>query len=149
MKAASRPMSQDYVRSIAERSLLTVARRVFWITLAVTLVAGSLAALHYASAHLTLSHYDARAHLVVARRVVDSLTPGWRQLGGVWLPLPHLVNLVPSQFDFAYRTGGVAVAISILVLSWGLSALARYTHAVTGSWAAALAGPALVLANQS
>jgi hypothetical protein len=109
---------------------------------------GIVAAIVYARADLTLSHYDARAHLVVARRVVDSLTPGWRQLGGVWLPLPHLVNLVPSQFDFAYRTGGVAVAISILVLSWGLSALARYTRAVTGSWAAALAGPALVLANQ-
>src|SRR5262245_19761353 len=96
---------------------------------------------------LVLSHYDARAHLVVARRVIDSLTPGWRQLGGVWLPLPHLVDLVPVQWDFAYRTGAVAVAMSMLVLAWGLSALARYMHAVTGSWAAALAAPALVLAN--
>ena len=63
------------------------------------------APLIYARADLTLSHYDARAHLVVARRVVDSLTPGWRQLGGVWLPLPHLINLIPVQWDSSYRTG--------------------------------------------
>ena len=25
-------------------------------------------------------------------RVIDSLTPGWRQIGAVWLPLPHLIN---------------------------------------------------------
>jgi hypothetical protein len=29
----------------------------------------------YAHQGLTLSHYDAKAHLVVARRVLDSLTP--------------------------------------------------------------------------
>ena len=110
MKTASRTMSEDYVRSIAERSLRTVARRVFWITLVVTLIVGALAALHYASAQLTLSHYDARAHLVVARRVIDSLTPGWRQFGSVWLPLPHIANLVPSAWDWSYQTGAAAVA---------------------------------------
>jgi hypothetical protein len=147
MKAASRPMSQDYVRSIAERSLLTVARRVFWITLGVTLVAGFFAALHYASAHLTLSHYDARAHLVVARRVFDSLTPGWRQFGSVWLPLPHVVNLVPSAWDWSYRTGAAAVAISIVSMGLGLAALARTLVLRTGSAAAGLAAPALSLIN--
>jgi hypothetical protein len=140
-------MSQDYVRSIAERSLLTVARRVFWITLVVTLTAGSLAALHYASAHLTLSHYDARAHLVVARRVVDSLTPGWRQFGSVWLPLPHILNLLPSAWDWSYRTGAASVAISIVSMALGLAALARTLVLRTGSAAAGLAAPALTLAN--
>ena len=32
---------------------------------------------------LVLSHYDARAHLVVARRVIDNITPGWQQVGAV------------------------------------------------------------------
>src|SRR6186713_633563 len=145
MKAASRPMSQDYVRSIADRSLLTVARRVFWITLAVTLVAGSLAALHYASAHLTLSHYDARSHLVVARRVVDSMTPGWRQFGAVWLPLPHLLNLLPVQWDWSYRTGFSGIAISIGALAWGLSALARFLVRAGGSLAVAVLAPLVIL----
>ena len=44
------------------------------------------AAPHYARAGLAVSHYDARAHLVVARRILDSLMPGWQQIGAVWLP---------------------------------------------------------------
>src|SRR5512147_1581479 len=59
------------------------------------LLLGCHAAWMYHAAGLTLSHYDAKAHLVVARRVVDNLTPGWHQLGAVWLPLPHLLNLIP------------------------------------------------------
>ena len=66
---------------------------------------GLLAALVYWQQGLTLSHYDAKGHLVVARRVLDSLTPGWLQLGAVWLPLPHVLNLLPVQIDAWYRTG--------------------------------------------
>ena len=41
------------------------------------LILGTVAAIFYARGGLTLSHYDAKAHLVVARRILDSLTPGW------------------------------------------------------------------------
>ena len=58
-----------------------------------------MAALVYWQQGLTLSHYDAKGHLVVARRVIDSLTPGWLQIGAVWLPLPHVLNLLPVQVD--------------------------------------------------
>jgi hypothetical protein len=107
----------------------------------------AVAAWHVASAGLTLSHYDARAHLVVARRVFDSLTPGWRQLGAVWLPLPHLLNLIPVQWNWAYRTGAIAVAISIVALAWGLARLAEWMYRRTNSRALAVATPALVLLN--
>src|SRR5205807_1163815 len=83
------------------------------IIAACALVAGSAAAIYYAHAGLTLAHYDARAHLVVARRVIDSLTPGWQQIGAVWLPLPHVLNMLPVQVDALYRTGASGVAISI------------------------------------
>src|SRR5512133_1667709 len=86
-----------------------------WLTRVVGLAAlllGCWAAWHYHDIGLTLSHYDTKGHLVVARRVVDSLTPGWKQLGALWLPLPHLLNLVPVQIDAWYRTGASAVAIS-------------------------------------
>ena len=66
---------------------------------------GVTAALYYSRLGLTLSHYDAKAHLVVSRRILDSLTPGWEQIGAVWLPLPHLINMLPVQIDFFYRTG--------------------------------------------
>ena len=77
------------------------------------LLIGIAAAIFYYQRGLTLSHYDAKAHLVVARRVLDSLTPEYSQIGAVWLPLPHLLNLLPVQIDFFYRTGASAVAISI------------------------------------
>ncbi len=38
----------------------------------------------------TLYFGDAEAHLDIARRIVDSRTPGWSQVGTTWLPLPHL-----------------------------------------------------------
>jgi hypothetical protein len=83
-------------------------------------VLGGLAALlgvatawTYPSAGLSLSHSDAKAHLVVARRILDSITPNWEQIGAVWLPLPHVLNALPVQIDFLYRTGASAIAISI------------------------------------
>ena len=97
------------------------------------LTIGAAAALFYAHAGLTLSHYDARAHLVVARRIFDSLTPGWQQVGAVWLPLPHLLNMLPVQVDVLYRTGASAVAISVAstaIAAWALASLILRT---TGS----------------
>lgn len=40
-----------------------------------------------------LLYGDAVAHLGIARRIFDSRNPGLGQLGGVWLPLPHLLML--------------------------------------------------------
>jgi hypothetical protein len=40
-----------------------------------------------------LLYGDAVAHMGIARRILDSRNPGLSQLGGVWLPLPHLVML--------------------------------------------------------
>jgi hypothetical protein len=113
----------------------------------VTLLVGCAAAWHYSGAGLTLSHYDAKAHLVVARRVLDSLTPGWKQVGGVWLPLPHLLNLVPVQIDAFYRTGFSGVLISIL--SFGLAAwsCSRIVLRLTGSALGAVAAGAVLLSS--
>lgn len=100
---------------------------------ALGLVAGSAAALFYYQQGLTLSHYDAKAHLVVARRVLDSLTPEYSQIGAVWLPLPHLLNLLPVQVDAFYRTGASGVAISVLSFALACYAIARIVLSVTGS----------------
>src|SRR5437764_2313248 len=94
---------------------------------------GIVAAVHYWRAGLTLAHYDARAHLVVARRVFDSLTPGWQQIGAVWLPLPHLLDALPVQNDFVYRTGIFAIAIAILSMALAAWAISTLIHRATGS----------------
>src|SRR5918912_1153090 len=85
---------------------------------------GAFAAWHYHQLGLTLTHYDARGHLVVARRIFDSITPGWQQIGAVWLPLPHLLNAVPVQVDVFYRTGAAAVAFSICAFAVAAGAIA-------------------------
>jgi len=53
-----------------------------------------------------LLHYgDAEAHLDIARRMVDSLTPGYDQVGTVWLPLPHWLMLPFVRVDAWWRSG--------------------------------------------
>ena len=108
---------------------------------------GSAAAIYYARAGLALSHYDARAHLVVARRIFDSLMPGWQQIGAVWLPFPHLLNMVPVQVDAWYRTGASGIAISVMAMTVGAWALASLIIRRTESIAGGAAAAALLLAN--
>ncbi|SPE45201.1 conserved membrane hypothetical protein [Candidatus Sulfotelmatobacter sp. SbA7] len=52
-----------------------------------------------------LLYGDAVAHINIARRVIDSMTPGLLQLGTVWLPLPHLVMIPFLLSDAAWQTG--------------------------------------------
>ena len=114
---------------------------------AAAVLAGVAAWVVYLQDGLVLSHYDAKAHLVVARRVIDSLTPGWQQLGAVWLPLPHLIHLFPTQIDVFYRTGAFASAVSIAAFAitvWAAASLVlRITRSATGTAATA----ALLLLN--
>src|SRR5579872_1541902 len=110
-------------------------------------VFGVFAAVHYHGLGLTLAHYDARAHLVVSRRIFDSLYPGWQQVGGVWLPLPHLLNALPVQSDWLYRTGYSAVAISVASTALAAWAIASVIHRSTGSLAGGLVATALLALN--
>src|SRR5918996_984245 len=96
-------------------------------------IAGAVVAWHYYRLGLTLSHYDARAHLVVARRIADSITPGWQQIGAVWLPFPHLLNAVPAQLDLFYRTGLSAVVISVVAFGLATGSIAAIVRAMTDS----------------
>ena len=134
LPAASTP-PQSHIR----RAVLAIA--------AATALAGIAAAIIYARAGLTLAHFDARAHLVVARRILDSLMPGWQQIGAVWLPLPHLLNMLPVQVDAWYRSGASATAISIASMAVGAGALAALVIGRTGSVSGAAAGAALMMAN--
>lgn len=106
---------------------------------------GAFAAWHFAGMGLTLSHYDARGHLTVARRVTDNLTPGWRQFGALWLPLPHVLNLIPARSLWNFQTGCSAVVINLVAMALGLGALARLIARRTGSLTAALTAAAVVL----
>jgi hypothetical protein len=51
------------------------------------------------------------------------------QIGALWLPLPHLLNLVPVQVDVFYQTGLSAVALSVIRSAIG--AVALWTLVIT------------------
>ena len=66
-----------------------------------------------------LLYGDAVAHLGIARRIVDARYPGLAQLGGVWLPLPHLLMLPFIGKMQMWQTGMAGAPMSLL--SYGAS----------------------------
>jgi hypothetical protein len=80
---------------------------------------------------------DAQAHLNIARRVLDSQTPGVLQIGTVWLPLPHLL-MMPLAGDDALWANGLAGAIPVSVCFWlaGMLFFAACRRITESFWAA-------------
>ena len=62
----------------------------------------------------TLLYGDAVAHLGNARRILDSHYPGLSQLGGAWLPLPHLLMLPFINNMAMWQTGLAAAPMSMI-----------------------------------
>ena len=90
----------------------------------------SLIALMVSFSHGYLLLYgDAVAHLGIARRILDSRNPGLVQLGGVWLPLPHLLML-PFVQKLAWWQNGLAGAwpslLCYIASVAGIYRLSRY-----------------------
>jgi hypothetical protein len=108
---------------------------------------GTFAAAVYWRAGLSLSHYDAKAHLVVSRRIFDSLTPSWEQVGAVWLPLPHIINAVPVQIDWFYQTGAFAIAVSIICFAITAACASAIVRSTTGSRTGAIVAALLFALN--
>jgi hypothetical protein len=65
----------------------------------------SMAAAWFASRGYTLYYGDAQAHLNISRSIIDSATPGYEQLGNVWLPLLHVICLPFVGSDSLWSSG--------------------------------------------
>src|SRR5712692_3291874 len=52
-----------------------------------------------------VSYDDAVSHMFFGRMIFDNSTPGLAQLGGVWLPLPHLLIALFAWNDYLWTTG--------------------------------------------
>src|SRR5258708_26486563 len=52
-----------------------------------------------------LYYGDAEAHLNIARRIVDSRTPGYDQIGTAWLPLLRLLTIPFAVRDSLWQSG--------------------------------------------
>ena len=119
---------------------------VWWDTLlAVVLVAFlSAAAVRFVRQRgYTLYYGDAQCHVGIARRVIDSRTPGIDQLGTPWLPLPHLLMLPLVADDYLWQTGlaGAIPSAVCFVLAVGFlfaAAKSAFSSRAAGAAAAAL-----------
>ena len=140
-------ISRDAAPLDSLRSFGSSASNLPRLLAALAALSGSAAWVVFFRQGLVLSHYDAKAHLVVARRVFDNLTPGWQQIGAVWLPLPHLLDMLPVQVDVLYRTGLFASIISIACLAVTSYAAARLILRTTGSAAGAITCSVLLVLN--
>lgn len=89
----------------------------------------------------TLYWGDAESHLDIARRVIDSRTPGWPQLGTTWLPLPHLLMLPLVRNGWLWQTGlagGIVSAFCMtLAATFLFTAMRRVFASSLAGWAAA------------
>ena len=59
-----------------------------------------------------LAYNDATAHLNTARRIVDNLTPGLVQIGSVWLPMLHILELPFAANFYLWQTGFAGAIVS-------------------------------------
>src|SRR5207244_11643435 len=58
-------------------------------------------------------HIDAIAHVNKARGLFDNFKPGLRQLGTVWLPLPHILMAPLAAIDPLWRSGAAGSFLSM------------------------------------
>lgn len=95
--------------------------------------------------HRLLLYGDATAHLMIARRMIDSATPGLSQWGSVWLPFPHLLDATLVWIPSFWKSGAAGAIPSIATFALSVWALHRIVMRHWGSLAADWAGGVYLL----
>lgn len=117
-----------------------------WIAVIATFV--SVVAFFYFNAQgSTLAYKDAISHLDIARRVIDSPTRGLAQLGGVWLPLPHMLAIPFIWIDVFYYSGFAGSILSMLSYVATSVLLYKITLSLTNQKLAAIMSAVVFMAN--
>ncbi len=94
-----------------------------------------------------LAYNDATAHLNTARRIIDSLTPGIVQIGSVWLPLLHLLELPFVANYTLWQTGLAGSIVSGISFIVGGIFLYKLLYYVTKSFWAGFFGVLVFATN--
>lgn len=90
---------------------------------AVAAVCSAGATYYFYRAHILLGIRDSFSHLEISRRITEGQTKGIAQLGGIWLPLPHIMQALLAWNWTLYSTGlagsivsgGCYVGASVLI----------------------------------
>jgi hypothetical protein len=94
-----------------------------------------------------VAYGDAESHLNIAKRVVDSLTPGFAQLGGIWLPLPHILLMPFVTNDLLWRTGLAGSIVSGAAFIISAIFIYKLAYLLTNNRASSLVASGVFIAN--
>ncbi len=118
MSAQNRPKTKA-VPSFRLQTFITTPK----IVLVLSAFASLTSWVYYSSTGANLSLGDAVSRLDIGRRVMDNLTPGFAQLGNVWLPLPQILMLPFIWSSTLWHTGvagAILSMISFVLIVWYL-----------------------------
>lgn len=136
----------QHTPTLTTRKKKDVDHTLRWIAVIAAFV--SVVAFFYFNAQgTTLAYKDAISHLDIARRVIDSPTRGLAQLGGVWLPLPHLLAIPFIWIDALYYSGFAGSILSMLAYVATSVLLYKITLSLTNHKLAAIVCAVVFMAN--
>ncbi len=120
-----------------------VARRLAIVASVVSIAAF---AFFYAKGDI-LAYRDAISHLEIAQRVFEGSTPGPAQLGGVWLPLPHVLMLPFVWINALYYSGIAGSIVSMAAFVVTTVFLYKITYTLSGRKLAGIVSAIVFMAN--
>lgn len=82
---------------------------IFWITFLST-----FSFYYFFSKGQHLLYGDALSRMNISRKIIDNLTPGFAQLGNVWLPLPQILMLPFIWNNFLWHSGIAGALVSMI-----------------------------------
>jgi hypothetical protein len=117
------------------------ARRDYWLLAGISAAISIGALIFYYHQGAILLYGDAVAHINIARRIFDSRDPGPFQLGTVWLPLPHLLDIPFVVNGRMWQTGlgaSIPSMAAYVAGALGVFRLVRGLASRSSAWIAAL-----------
>lgn len=72
------------------------------------------ACVYFYRSGITFGYHDTYAHLEISRRFLVGPTPSIAQLGGIWLPLPHVFQSLLAWNTTLYETGLAGSIVSMV-----------------------------------
>jgi len=134
MESGRAPGAGEAARSSSGRArrgsgaTLPLSPKAAAVAFAVILAAPLASSYFFYSRGLTNLYGDGIAHMEGARRLWDSLTPGYAEIGSVWLPLFHLLASPLTLSDKLWRTGlagSIVSTAAFIATAWSVFRLYR------------------------
>lgn len=96
---------------------------------------------------LVTTYNDSMSHLNLTRLIIDNREPGVSQLGGVWLPLNHILPLIFIWNDSAWQSGFAGSFFSMLAYIFSALLIYKILILLTSNKLASIVGAAAFALN--